>query len=305
MSARTTAPCGIVLALVGFASPASAEFAGARWWVDTAGDACTNEKSALKREIALACGAVEGTCRVVDSIAEAELVALLRCPSADGAWTLETSTTTGRSVGSLELSGPVEDRLRQAAVEVARDEAPERTLAAGALENTLTGPVDRDDARTDARRVVDVALAGVTSAESGGTHFGGRAALGLELHGDTSLVLSAGGMTTGDRGIDTRYVARAGVGVTWGAPFVPTKIVGGSIDVGATFAQSYVATANPAIPQAARTDGGMFGQISLFFQIPRRGIRPYLGLNGIASAIGGDYPLGAGAELGILVPVMR
>src|SRR5687768_17541217 len=117
MPRRALIACGAGSALLCLlAGTARADASGARWWVVTEGEPCLHERGELEREIVLACGAVGGTCRIVRSIGEAELVATLRCPAADTTWTLETTTANGHYVGSIDLAGSPEDRLRQAAM---------------------------------------------------------------------------------------------------------------------------------------------------------------------------------------------
>src|SRR5262249_16992882 len=109
---------------------------GAAWWVD-AGEACGGRRTALSREIMLACEAVGSTCHVASTRAQAELVALLACDSEDGPWPPETRTVEGTLLGRVALEGVGDDRLREAAVEIARDQAPELTLVAEALRDTM------------------------------------------------------------------------------------------------------------------------------------------------------------------------
>src|SRR5262249_55658571 len=91
---------------------------GAAWWVD-AGEACGGRRTAVPREIMLGCEGVGSTCHVVPTHAQAELVARFECDSEDGPWSLETRTVEGVLLGRYALEGAGEDRLREAAVEVA------------------------------------------------------------------------------------------------------------------------------------------------------------------------------------------
>src|SRR3954464_14708513 len=65
---------------------------GAQWYVELVGMGCQAHRPAFEREIALACDAVGGTCRVASSPKDAELRAILDCSGQPESWTLETRT---------------------------------------------------------------------------------------------------------------------------------------------------------------------------------------------------------------------
>src|SRR4051794_29266529 len=110
-------------------SPTSATYPAARWYVETNGAGCEGERTAFEREIRLACDAVGSSCTVVATPAEADLRAVLDCSEAGAsdAWSLVTRMSGGTMLSTVELSGARSDRLREAAVEVARDPTPLRS----------------------------------------------------------------------------------------------------------------------------------------------------------------------------------
>src|SRR4051794_15929357 len=106
----------IMLSGLALAREASASGAqSAQWYVELVGTGCQAHRPAFEREIALACEAVGGTCRVASSPREAELRAILDCSGAPESWTLETRTIDGTVLGNIELAGATDDRLREAA----------------------------------------------------------------------------------------------------------------------------------------------------------------------------------------------
>jgi hypothetical protein len=314
MPRRALIACGAGSALLCLlAGTARADASGARWWVVTEGESCRHERSELEREIVLACGAVGGTCRIVHSIGDAELVATLRCPGEDVTWTLETTTANGHYVGSIDLGGSREDRLRQAAMEVARDEAPERTLVANALENALTTTRERDVApdKPAGTRKLDLTLGGAAGLGGGGSSHasepdpgmaGGRAAAGLKLGAPTTLFLGTSILTNFYNGTKARRMYRAGAGFAVGAPFVPTSVVGGSIELGLDVTEAYGPGRAPGIVASPRTTAGFYGRTAFILQIPLRGIRPFFGLSW---ALTDTTRVETTADVGLLVPILQ
>ena len=92
--------------------------APARWYVELIGARCPSHRQDFEHEIALACGAVGGTCRSVSTPGEAEFRAILDCSGSAESWTLETRTVEGTLIDRIDLAGAPADRLREAAVEV-------------------------------------------------------------------------------------------------------------------------------------------------------------------------------------------
>jgi hypothetical protein len=307
MCPRGLAAAAAFAIVAAYASSARADASGARWWVTTEGSACLHEREELEREIVLACGAVGGTCRVVRSVTEAELVATLRCPAKDVAWSLETTTSSGQYLATLDLGGPVEDRLRQAAMEVARDEAPERTLAATTLANSLSrgGVPERDVPAPKAQRErgrLDLTFAGTIGAGGGDGLAGGRTTLGLPLGLPSTFLLSLAGFSNFRDDTGARRAVRASIGLGAGAPFVPTDLLGIAFDLGFEGRQSYGAGRAPGIVASPYIELGGFARLAALLQIPGRGVRPYVGAHWAASTL---FGFETGAEVGLLVPVLR
>lgn len=300
MSGTRLAAVAIAVASLAAARQAHA-YGGAKWFVDVS-ETCDREVASaegLEREVGLACAAVGGTCRVVDSPADAELRATLACR--DGEWSLETRTIEGAPLAKVDLAGPTEDRLRAAAVEIARDEAPERSLAIDSLRDALPG-TDHGTKRRDPS-AFSIAAAGRASAASevapsAGARLLAGARVGALTHWTFSGAYEAGGSGDG-----ARSAFRAGTGFAWGAPLTPGPI-GFIVEGGAVVDESRHVDPSPgrwgfyAYPQ---THIGAFGQATVVVAIPRGPVRPYAGLS--ASAMTIPPNLAASVELGVAFAV--
>jgi hypothetical protein len=270
---------------------------GAAWWVD-AGEACGGRRTALSREIMLACEAVGSTCHVATTRAQAELVALLDCASEDGPWTLETRTVEGVLLGRVALEGVGDDRLREAAVEIARDQAPELTLVAEALRDTMPASAAEHPPTTPPYPgpLLVFALAPRGSLMGKGVPTaGGSAMLGVELSGalfGTATFALEGGGT----GIQQVRVGQGGLGLSYGAPFSKTSYLGTRFELGARGRQTYTgATTNYNLLKATDSYDG-YGAATVCAQYPGAWIRPFAGL----SLVVGD-PFAGSAEVGVVV----
>ncbi|WP_394824297.1 hypothetical protein [Pendulispora albinea] len=91
------------------------------WWVDSA--SCENWSTALARAITLACDAAGHTCEVsAQRIATADARQLtLHCSGTDH-WTLEAHDGVGTGLWHIEVQGDTDERLRAAALWVARSD---------------------------------------------------------------------------------------------------------------------------------------------------------------------------------------
>lgn len=273
---------------------------GAKWLVEVDGPACATERATLEREVTLACEAVGGTCHVVDSARDAELRATLHCAHADEPWIIELRTVEGVLVSKTDLGGAPADRMREAAMEVARDQAPERLLAADSLRDTLS---DSDRATNSGWKMPHTSLAlGATGAMGGieSTSGGLRALAGMFVGAGTHATLGVTGLMGGSGRSSARHL-RTGLGISWGAPF-DGSVLGCAVEGGVDVGQSYQTGFSGVTSTEAKTRAGAYGQGTLFLQIPLRGIRPYAATTlaviasqrvwGVASAdVGVAFPL--------------
>jgi hypothetical protein len=273
---------------------------GARWVVEVDGSACVKQRAGFERELMLACEAM-ATCHVT-SRRDAELEATLRCLD-DGSWWLETRTVEGTTLTSVALSGATpEDRLREAAVEIARDVAPERALAAETLRHTLVPDGDyvpRPKAATTPK--LAVLVGGIANASRGeATTAGARAGLGYRVTTRSHLTWSIAGALGGGPTLEQLRRLRTGVGLGWGAPFTAVPI-GVAVEAGIAATQRYVVVDHGAdtVYQALTSTTG-YAQASLFAQVPLRSVRPYAAGT---MALLTDGLITAGGEVGMTFPL--
>lgn len=276
----------------------------ARWYVETTGAACESRRDAFEREIRFACDAVGGSCGVAATSAEAGLRAVLDCSGPDGAWSLVTRTSGGTVLSSLDLSGTDDDRLREAAVEVARDATPERSLAIETLRFSLSAEQATPPASQPSHSL-GLAIGGTTSTgidKNLPAMFGVHLLAGLEVarsaHMTLGLAAEAGG-----GGLEAARAFRAGAGVAFGAPFDPQAPVGFAVEGGLSTMSAYPAGTGAAsgVLIAPVTSLGVYGQGTFLVQWPRDGLRPFAALT--ASALSQPVHIGAGAELGLAFPL--
>lgn len=294
------AVAGALATYVGDANAADhAPLHGVKWIVDVSGErdgGCTTERASFGHEVGLACAAM-GTCQVVDDPGRAELRATLLCPSRDQ-WTLELRTVEGALVSTTDLVGARDDRLREAAMEVARDQAPERTLAAASLRDTL-GEGDKI-AKPWKPPPLSLAIAGVGSV--GGverTSAGARALVGIGMVSNARFTVGATGLMGGSGANASRHF-RGGLGFAFGAPF-EASFVGALLEGGVDVSQSYE-TNTGLRTLTANTHGGAYGQGSFVVAIPLRSIRPYIAFTGGAYSEPRATFYGS-ADAGLAVPI--
>lgn len=276
---------------------AASSRSGAQWYVETVGPGCSEQRGALEREIALACSAVGGTCHVTTTAAEAELRVVLDCTGPDDSWTLVTRTIDGTVLASIELVGPRADRLREAGVEVARDAAPERSLAIETLRNTIPNeaPVatthrgDRFTLLTGARAS---SVSGIGPAAVFGLHVAG----GLALAKSARAVVAVSGEAGGSGASAVRQF-RGGAGLAFGAPFDETSVFGFAAEAGlaATSAYGPPPGDGSSLPTKNTTAGYAQGTVTL--QIPRGWVRPFFALSG--GALSGEGRVIGSSEVGL------
>lgn len=271
------AATGAIVALAANERQASAaEPHGARWYVDVSGDkngGCAGDRDAFEHEVSLACAAM-GTCTIVGDAKKAELVATLHCYGYRDPWTLEVRTVEGALVSSTDMTGAREDRFREAAIEVARDQAPERTLAAASLRDTLP---DGDRVKKP-WKLPSMSLAFGGAAAIGGveqTSGGARAAVGMLVVESTHLTLGLTGLMGGSDQRVGRHL-RTGVGFSFGAPFTASWI-GAAFEGGVDLSQSYLLDGGYDFSRRAQTHAGPYGQGGLVLAVPLRQVRPFLG----------------------------
>lgn len=274
---------------------------GAKWLVGVDGPGCAAERTAFEREVTLACEAVGGTCHVVESARDAELRATLRCSRADERWVLELRTVEGMLLSKTDLDGAPADRIREAAMEVARDQAPERLLAADSLRDTLSDGDHVTGGSGFKMPRTSLALGG-TGAVGGieGTSGGVHALAGLFLGAGTHATLGVTGLMGGSGRSSARHV-RTGLGLSWGAPF-DGSIFGCAVEGGLDVGQTYQTAFTGVTSTEAKTRAGAYGQGTLFLQVPLRGLRPYVAttLGVIASQ---RVWAVASADLGVAFPL--
>jgi len=265
-----------------------AERATAKWSVHVDGPGCAKEHAAFEREIVLACDAM-ATCHVAPSRREAELEATLRCPLDGSLWSLETRTTNGMMLSSISLTGATsEDRMREAAVEIARDAAPERTLATENLRNTLIGGRDdreRDRIKSWARwdEVSSRQDRGLISVATGGTvgtsevaGIGARLLGGYRVTSLMHLALTASAATSGATRARTDEWRRVqgGVAIGFGAPFDIKRVFGLMAEFGVDGTQRYsISHFGSETLLHARVIPSGYARGTVFFQIP---VGPYV-----------------------------
>lgn len=295
-------PACVLVATLASRSAAGAERdGGARWIVDVEGRACAAERSALEREVTLACEAVGGTCQVVASPRDAELTATVHCARHDEPWVLELRTVEGMLVSRTALEGAAADRMREAAMEVARDQAPERLLAADSLRDTLTDG-DRGSSAGGFKLPRTSLALGATAAAGGieGTSGGVHALAGMFLGAGTHATLGVTGLMGGSGRSSARHV-RTGLGLSWGAPF-DGSIAGCAIEGGVDVGQTYQTAFTGITSVEATTRAGAYGQGTVFLQIPLRGLRPYAAATAGVIASQRVWAV-ASADLGVAFPL--
>jgi len=275
---------GAALVLLGAASAreAAAGTPGAQWSVELVGTACESERVAFEREIVLACGAVGGTCRIAASPKDAELRAILDCSGPSESWTLETRTVEGTVIDRIDLAGAPADRLREAAVEVARDAAPERVLAIETLRTTLaheapTGLENRAEKLTLVLGGRATTTSSRTQPDRGGVHLLGGLALGKVARGTLGFAGEAGG--SDDKAM---RAFRGGPGIAVGAPFDASSPFGLAAEIGLAATSKYApssASSDGAGLLTTKTAFAGYGQTTVTVQWPRAGLRPYASLS--------------------------
>jgi hypothetical protein len=102
-------------------APAPALAPARRVWVEARPWTCDHQIVALARDTELACDALGGRCQIAASEEEATHRAVLVCDSAVR-WTLRIETSEGQPVVAVRLVGDREERLRKAAMWIARTE---------------------------------------------------------------------------------------------------------------------------------------------------------------------------------------
>lgn len=274
---------------------------GAAWYVETVGPSCVEQGGALEREISLACNAVGGTCHVATTAAEAELRAVLDCSGPGDAWTLVTRTIDGTVLASIELVGPRADRLREAGVEVARDAAPERSLAIETLRNTIPS----DAAAAPAHRAEQLTL--LTGARASSlTGFGPAAMFGVHVAGGLAIARSARAVVAvsgeaGGSGPSAVRQLRGGAGVACGAPFDETSIFGFAAEAGLAATSYYGPPPSDGANLSTKSTTAGYAQGTVTLQIPRGWVRPFFALSG--GALSGEGRIMGSGELGLAFAV--
>jgi hypothetical protein len=271
----------------------------AEWIIDVEGDGCDAHRATFEREVALACGAV-GTCRLAPTLQNAELRATLVCKDPGDPSLLKTATVEGADLGSVELAGAPQDRVREAAVEIARDAAPERTLATQTLRNSLATadrPAPLVPVTPSPRFSIGMGATGAV--EYARATAGARLLGALRVSSTAYTTLSVAGALGGTEESAVRRL-RGGPGIGLGAPFIPTKVVGIMAEIGADVMQSYPDSwGSKVLSPQTRTAG--YGQTTVFLQVPNNKFRPYGALSMTLFTV--QPIIAAGLELGLTLPV--
>jgi hypothetical protein len=267
----------------------------AAWWIDTS-DGCYARRADLQREVTLACGAVGETCRVVRRHEEAELVAHLAC---DGErWSLETRTIEGALLARIELTSEGDDRLREAAVEVARDAAPERTLVGEALRDAMPGgPAERPrrPPSIEPAKVVFALAPRASSMELVPMLFGASGSLGMRTVGALRAT-AAFSYLGGGSGVQSVRFAAGSAGLAYGAPYARSAIVGAHVEAGLRAREYYIRSGRGFV---TNTDNDVLGGAGMYVQWPDAWIRPFAGAS---FALG--YRVAGSADIGVAVDVL-
>jgi hypothetical protein len=263
-----------------------------RWYVETVGTACEGERTTLEREIKLACDALGGTCGVAPGANDTDLRAVLDCSGLDDSWTLVTRTIDGTVLASVELDGAYPDRLRHAAVEVAREAAPERSLAIETLRDSLAAEKPAQPVTSASRLSLLVGGRVSSTAGRGPETLGGHLLAGLTLarsfQGTLGFTVETGGNSSDNA---MRSVA-VGAGVAAGAPFDRSAPIGFAAEGGMANVSRYAPA--PSTVSDGSSGGDLptlsvlsgYAQGTFYVQWPGLGVRPFAAIAGSAHSEG-------------------
>jgi hypothetical protein len=122
-------------------APAPVLVPARRVWIEARPWTCDHQIVALARDTELACDALGGRCQIAASEVEATHRAVLVCDSAVR-WTLRIETSDGQPVVAVRLVGDREERLRKAAMWIARteDDGPAAGPPSGGVAPPAPGP---------------------------------------------------------------------------------------------------------------------------------------------------------------------
>jgi hypothetical protein len=254
------------------------------WWIDAQPWTCVDFVAPLAHQVALSCDAAGGRCRVASSEAEAERHAVLRCAGGEGGgWTLEARGAKGEHLWAVDLAGEEDEKLRRAAMWVARAEgdgpidagvpqkAPLQPSSAQApkRENEANEADEAERPKTKRATNGGFTLSGSAAyetSEEGPAVFGARAAFAMRVAGTTYGVLSVDGAVPTKMNVRPFSYARAAVGAAWGAPWTD-DVLGASVEVGAAAVHTYWEDS---------TRGAPYGAVSLTAQYPGATLRPFI-----------------------------
>jgi hypothetical protein len=268
---------------------AAAEPANVRWWLEARPWTCNEHLSALGREVALACDATGGRCNVAPDERTATMRATLRCVDADR-WLLEATTAEGERLWNVDLAGEPSDRLRRAAVWIARNEEPARAEPSPSpvvrLEAPGARPAEVPGAEAPAASPSAADRRGGLSFAARGTYGYARPELGSNTlmagaRAEAALALRNGvrlGATgTFDSSLDAPAMQMLGgialsLGAPWSDDVVGLEIGGG---VGAQRMEY------DAYGESLGTRGVGYGEVAIVLQWPRvEGPRPWFAIQG-------------------------
>ena len=209
------------------------------WWVDPA--SCPQWTTPLSQQIALACEATGHTCDVTTSDKAARRL-VLQCADADH-WTLEAHDVGGTGLWHIEVRGESDERLRAAAVWVARSDV---TMTAAAANPPVASPPAASPATVPApeeRRWGGLALAAHAAYYPDSVEGAPGYGLTFRVHDSGEIVhvlparfssyVSLTGEATNSGGYyDERgFGLRLGAGVVWHATHTK-DIIGFSLELG-------------------------------------------------------------------------
>lgn len=280
------------------------------WAIEAASEQCVVWQGLLTKEVALACEALDGSCKVSESASELpDFRVFLQCVSADE-WTLEARTRNGVTLWETKVTGEVDERLRSAALQIARDPVPERTAADVMLRATLP---DHDYVRPkrphrDAQLALSTTAGFAASSSSPGV--AGGMSWGIGLRGllaapgswisDFSRPYLSLAVDGGGEGAAKHFNGRSGAGIGFGAPW-DKSYLGFSAEMGPAIVSYMAYRSTTSTGYFATTELVYFAQASVYLQLATESyVRPYVALSSAIFSGQRDVPRLRGAlELGL------
>jgi hypothetical protein len=285
------------------------EGATVSWWVEARPWNCSDLVAPLAREIELACDAAGGICRIARSEAEATQYAVISCTEGEAPWNLDAEGRDRRRLWSVALEGDRDERLRKAALWVARGEddrgsvaasvappaappAPPASPAVPAAESTARDAADTSQTPTNGGLAFSAFGARTTYVNSflmlagarvlAATRLAGGARLGLGLDAEHSVADGLHGYGGGYNLTAGHLGAVVGFGAPWTDDWVGVSGEAGVAKAKGNYSDGCCSSASQLAYTTDKTSAYL--KLSLIAQWPRReGLRPFLGASYIAS----------------------